>query len=46
MDGKTYETDDVVDDFVVGVSSVATLMSNNPDTREDQSLEPPAKSRH
>ena len=41
----THETENVVNNFVVGESSVTTLMTDNPDTSEDEALEPPAKAK-
>ena len=38
----TDEADDIIDELVVGESTVAALVANNPDTSEDESLEPPA----
>jgi hypothetical protein len=37
----TYETDDVIDNLVVGESAVTTFMADNPDSSENKTLEPP-----
>lgn len=38
----SYEAKNVVDDFVVGEGTMAALVADDPDTGEDETLEPPA----
>jgi hypothetical protein len=37
----THETDDVIDNPVVGESAVTTFVTNDPDTGKDKTLKPP-----
>jgi len=41
QEGVSDEAEDVIDNFVVREGTVTALMSDNPDTGEDETLEPP-----